>query len=85
MGTHHHDILIAITSRRRRLLPARIVFARCASVWRVINRALVRNAASHPPLVCLGAVVFTMLSYSFNGGQGDPSRVAAQVVTGTAF
>ena len=29
-------------------------------------------------LVCLGAAVFTMVSYAFDGPQGDPSRVAAQ-------
>lgn len=36
-------------------------------------------------LVCLGAAVFTMVSYAFDGPQGDPSRVAAQVVTGIGF
>ena len=36
-------------------------------------------------LVCFGAAVFTAVSYAFNGGQGDPSRVAAQVVTGIGF
>ncbi|HYV28465.1 MAG TPA: MgtC/SapB family protein [Candidatus Eisenbacteria bacterium] len=34
-------------------------------------------------LVSLGSAVFTMASVSF--GQGDPSRVAAQVVTGIGF
>jgi len=36
-------------------------------------------------LVCLGAAIFTMVSYVFDQGQGDPSRVAAQVVTGVGF
>jgi putative Mg2+ transporter-C (MgtC) family protein len=36
-------------------------------------------------LVCLGAAIFTMVSYVFDEGQGDPSRVAAQVVTGIGF
>src|SRR3954471_12977242 len=36
-------------------------------------------------LVCLGAAIFTRVSYVFDANQGDPSRVAAQVVTGIGF
>ncbi|MDB6032239.1 MAG: mgtC [Verrucomicrobiales bacterium] len=36
-------------------------------------------------LVSLGAAVFTMVSYVFQGKESDSSRVAAQVVTGIGF
>ena len=36
-------------------------------------------------MVCLGAALFTLISiFGFNG-DGDPARVAAQVVTGVGF
>jgi putative Mg2+ transporter-C (MgtC) family protein len=36
-------------------------------------------------LICLGATLFTVLSYRFGSGAGDPGRVAAQVLTGVGF
>ena len=36
-------------------------------------------------MVCLGAAVFTMLSFNFTTTTGDSGRVAAQIVTGIGF
>lgn len=36
-------------------------------------------------LVCLGAAVFTMVSFAFTTSTGDSGRVAAQIVTGIGF
>lgn len=36
-------------------------------------------------LVSVGAAAFTVLSYSMTTGNGDPSRVAAQIVSGIGF
>jgi putative Mg2+ transporter-C (MgtC) family protein len=36
-------------------------------------------------LICLGAAVFTMVSYAFTSNTGDSGRVAAQIVTGIGF
>lgn len=36
-------------------------------------------------LVSIGAAAFTVLSYSMTSGSGDPSRVAAQIVSGIGF
>jgi putative Mg2+ transporter-C (MgtC) family protein len=36
-------------------------------------------------LVCLGAAVFTMISFAFTSTTGDSGRVAAQIVTGIGF
>ena len=36
-------------------------------------------------LVSVGAAAFTILSYSMTSGNGDPSRVAAQIVSGIGF
>ena len=36
-------------------------------------------------LICLGATLFTVLSYRLGSGVGDPGRVAAQVLTGVGF
>jgi putative Mg2+ transporter-C (MgtC) family protein len=36
-------------------------------------------------LICLGATLFTVLSYRIGSGVGDPGRVAAQVLTGVGF
>lgn len=36
-------------------------------------------------LVSIGAAAFTVLSYSLTTGSGDPSRVAAQIVSGIGF
>jgi putative Mg2+ transporter-C (MgtC) family protein len=36
-------------------------------------------------LVCLGATVFTMISFVFSSSNGDSGRVAAQIVTGIGF
>jgi len=36
-------------------------------------------------MVCLGAAVFTMLSFAFTSTTGDSGRVAAQIVTGIGF
>jgi putative Mg2+ transporter-C (MgtC) family protein len=36
-------------------------------------------------LVCLGATVFTMVSFVFTSSTGDSGRVAAQIVTGIGF
>jgi putative Mg2+ transporter-C (MgtC) family protein len=36
-------------------------------------------------LVCLGAAVFTMVSFAFTTTTGDSGRVAAQIVTGIGF
>uniref|UniRef100_UPI004038E96C MgtC/SapB family protein n=1 Tax=Prevotellamassilia timonensis TaxID=1852370 RepID=UPI004038E96C len=36
-------------------------------------------------LVAVGAAAFTILSYAMTSGNGDPSRVAAQIVSGIGF
>lgn len=36
-------------------------------------------------LICMGAALFTVLSYRIAGGRGDPGRVAAQILTGVGF
>jgi len=36
-------------------------------------------------LIALGSALFTMMSIELTAGQGDPSRVAAQIVTGIGF
>ena len=37
-------------------------------------------------LVCLGSTIFTVVSgYGFSGDQVDPTRIAAQIVTGIGF
>lgn len=36
-------------------------------------------------LICVGATLFTHLSITLAGFQGDPSRIAAQIVTGVGF
>ncbi len=36
-------------------------------------------------LICVGAALFTVLSFKLAGGQGDPGRVAAQILTGVGF
>ncbi len=36
-------------------------------------------------LICIGATLFTELSISLTGSGGDPSRIAAQIVTGVGF
>jgi len=36
-------------------------------------------------LICVGAVLFTRLSQSIALGNGDPGRLAAQVITGVGF
>ncbi len=36
-------------------------------------------------MVCLGAAVFTMMSFAFTTPTGDSGRVAAQIVTGIGF
>lgn len=36
-------------------------------------------------LICLGSTLFTLTSLALTDGGGDPSRVAAQVVTGIGF
>ena len=36
-------------------------------------------------LVCMGSTIFTIVSTSFAGRSPDPSRVAAQIVTGIGF
>lgn len=36
-------------------------------------------------LICVGACLFTKLSIALTGPAGDPSRVAAQIVTGVGF
>ena len=36
-------------------------------------------------LVSLGAAIFTMISVAVAGSQGDPGRIAAQIVTGIGF
>jgi putative Mg2+ transporter-C (MgtC) family protein len=36
-------------------------------------------------LVCLGSAAFTVASYAFTSSNGDPGRVAAQIVTGIGF
>jgi putative Mg2+ transporter-C (MgtC) family protein len=46
-----------------------------------------RKSAGVPilALVCLGAAVFTMISFAFTSNTGDSGRVAAQIVTGIGF
>ncbi|HWP37315.1 MAG TPA: MgtC/SapB family protein [Gemmatimonadales bacterium] len=36
-------------------------------------------------LICVGATLFTQLSIFIPGGNGDPGRIAAQIVTGVGF
>lgn len=36
-------------------------------------------------VICLGATLFTIYSHIFTVGEGDPSRIAAAVVTGVGF
>ncbi len=36
-------------------------------------------------LVCMGAALFTVLSFSFSGSNVDESRIAAGIVTGIGF
>lgn len=36
-------------------------------------------------LICVGATLFTVLSFRMADGRGDPGRVAAQVLTGVGF
>jgi putative Mg2+ transporter-C (MgtC) family protein len=36
-------------------------------------------------LICVGATLFTQLSIVIPGGNGDPGRIAAQIVTGVGF
>lgn len=36
-------------------------------------------------LICVGATLFTVLSYRMGAGVGDPGRVAAQILTGVGF
>ncbi|HET8647813.1 MAG TPA: MgtC/SapB family protein, partial [Vicinamibacteria bacterium] len=36
-------------------------------------------------LICVGATLFTVLSFRMAEGRGDPGRVAAQVLTGVGF
>lgn len=36
-------------------------------------------------LICIGAALFTSLSYRFAADRGDPGRVAAQILTGVGF
>jgi putative Mg2+ transporter-C (MgtC) family protein len=36
-------------------------------------------------LICTGATLFTMASLAIAGKQGDPGRIAAQIVTGVGF
>ncbi|HXF95394.1 MAG TPA: MgtC/SapB family protein [Gemmatimonadales bacterium] len=36
-------------------------------------------------LICMGSVIFTQLSLTLGGAGADPTRVAAQIVTGVGF
>src|SRR5216117_1744071 len=36
-------------------------------------------------LICIGSVLYTKLSVSLAGGNADPTRIAAQIVTGVGF
>jgi len=36
-------------------------------------------------LIAVGSALFTVMSVSLTGGGGDPSRIAAQIVTGIGF
>ena len=36
-------------------------------------------------LICVGAALFTSLSFAMAGGRGDPARVAAQILPGVGF
>src|SRR5437867_4356778 len=36
-------------------------------------------------LICVGSVLFTQLSTALAGPNGDPGRIAAQIVTGVGF
>ena len=36
-------------------------------------------------LICVGAMLFTVLSMKLAAGRGDPGRVAAQILTGVGF
>lgn len=36
-------------------------------------------------LVCIGAALFTLASFDFAGGTGDPTRIASNIVVGIGF
>jgi putative Mg2+ transporter-C (MgtC) family protein len=36
-------------------------------------------------LICVGATLFTVLSFKLSGNRGDPARVAAQILPGVGF
>jgi len=36
-------------------------------------------------LICIGSVLYTKLSITMAGGNADPTRIAAQIVTGVGF
>ncbi|HXJ30706.1 MAG TPA: MgtC/SapB family protein, partial [Gemmatimonadales bacterium] len=36
-------------------------------------------------LICVGATLFTVLSFKLSLGRGDPARVAAQILPGVGF
>lgn len=52
---------------------------------------LERERQDHPAglrthmVVCLGSALFTLVSIALAGSRGDPTRVAAQIVTGIGF
>ncbi|MBI4581548.1 MAG: MgtC/SapB family protein [Planctomycetes bacterium] len=58
----------------------------CGTIVGVERRARHKPAGMRTvTLICLGSTVFTMSSILLAGGDGDPGRVAAQVVTGIGF
>src|SRR5258708_21518079 len=36
-------------------------------------------------LICIGSVLYTKLSFTMAAGNADPTRIAAQIVTGVGF
>ena len=36
-------------------------------------------------VICLGSTLFSILSYKFAGGHGDPARIASYIVSGIGF
>ncbi|MBI2580146.1 MAG: MgtC/SapB family protein [Candidatus Aenigmarchaeota archaeon] len=68
-------------------IAAKIIIAAVVGMLIGLEREIRRKPAgmrTHA-LVCIGATLFTILSFSFTGGSVDTSRIAAGIVTGIGF
>ena len=70
------DALMFLSANRHRI--GCVVRLRARARWQARWRP-------HPRMVCLGAVLFAVVSLHCFGGVGDPGQVDAQVVTGIGF